>query len=145
MLSNQSKDHFSSYLFVAGTHGPLIAKGFLGPDPYFGAKVAFLHLGCHACNRQLEASRDRDFLQFEACQEVVPLGVHDKQELVVGSDHESFHVATDFVQLPVVLPPVGELARSASDFNVRINGTDHCFTAASPATEMAQFATFQAG
>eukprot|EP00913_Durusdinium_trenchii_P023267 g21845.t1 len=38
---------------------------------------------------------------------------------------------------------IGELARSASDFNVRINGTDHCFTAASPATEMAQFATFQ--
>ena len=124
-------EHFCR-AFVAGEPHPLKAMGFIMPS-LPSAKLGILHVGCPACDRNLEEfyMQDKSLLQeFERCQETVTMGNYaDKEELVIHQDGgESFSELLRFRAFPFVSK---ELNSSADAFEVIVDDAMCCFTRAS--------------
>ena len=120
-------DHFCE-AFVAGARRPLKAMGFIMPS-LPSAKLGVLHIGCPACDRDLEEfyMQDKSFLQeFERCEETKSLGHYaDKEELEFHQDGgKSFSELLRFRAFPFVSK---ELNCTADGFDVVVDDATCCF------------------
>ena len=113
-------NHFCD-VFVAGGRAPLKALGFINVSTPMG-KLAITHVGCDACDENLEfLERDRDFLrEFQRCTNPKHLGAYtDEADLIYSQeDGAPQSVSLMFAAFPLLLEP---LACSTEDLDITLN------------------------